>query len=82
MSNSLVIGFAALLVVLTLFALYVWSTRRGAEVSAAERRVFARFLLGGSELHVFVAVGDTDRIESDSNSDRVRVMRQLYRPAC
>ena len=46
MSNSLVIGFAALLVVLTHIALYVWSTRRGAEVSAAERRVFARFLLG------------------------------------
>jgi uncharacterized membrane protein len=46
MSNSLVAGFAALLIVLTLFAFYIWATRRGADVSAAERRVFARFVLG------------------------------------
>jgi hypothetical protein len=44
--NAPFLGFVAILLVLTLFALYVWYSRRGAAVEDAERRVFNRFVLG------------------------------------
>jgi uncharacterized membrane protein len=46
MPRFLTVGFLAILVVFTLLAIRIWYTRRGASVSEAERRVFARFILG------------------------------------
>jgi xanthine/uracil permease len=46
MNNFLIIGFLVVLIGLTLLAVRMWYTRRGADVSEAERRVFARFMLG------------------------------------
>jgi hypothetical protein len=46
MPHFLAVGFFAILVVLTVIAIRIWYTRRGASVSEAERRVFARFILG------------------------------------
>jgi hypothetical protein len=48
MSNTLTIAFLAVLIGLTLIAIWMWYTRRGADVSEAERRVFARFVLGAA----------------------------------
>jgi len=46
MQDFLTIGFLAILIGLSLLALRMWYTRRGASVSDAERRVFGRFILG------------------------------------
>jgi hypothetical protein len=46
MNNFLIIGFLAVLIGLTLLAARMWYTQRGEDVSEAERRVFARFMLG------------------------------------
>jgi xanthine/uracil permease len=46
MNKFLTIGFLVVLIGLTLLAVRMWHTRRGASVSEAERRVFARFMLG------------------------------------
>jgi xanthine/uracil permease len=46
MNNFLIVGFLVVLIGLTLLAVRMWYTRRGADVSEAERRVFARYMLG------------------------------------
>jgi uncharacterized membrane protein len=46
MSNFWTVAFLAVLTGLTLLAIWRWYTRRGASVPEAERRVFARFILG------------------------------------
>ena len=46
MPHLLTVAFLAILVVLTVLAIRIWYARRGASVSEAERRVFARFMLG------------------------------------
>jgi uncharacterized membrane protein len=46
MSNTLTISFLAVLVGLTLLAIRMWYKQRGADVSEAERKVFARFVIG------------------------------------
>ena len=46
MSNLLAISFLVVLIALTLLALRMWYTQRGASVDEAQRRVFARFVLG------------------------------------
>jgi hypothetical protein len=46
MNNGLAIAFLAVLIGLTLMAARMWYTRRRPDVPEAERRVFARFVLG------------------------------------
>jgi uncharacterized membrane protein len=46
MNNLLTVSFLAVLLGLTFLAIRMWYTRRRASVPEAERRVFARFLLG------------------------------------
>jgi hypothetical protein len=45
-SDTLTISFLVVLIGLTLLAVRMWWTRRRPDVPDAERRVFARFLLG------------------------------------
>jgi hypothetical protein len=47
MNNVLTIGFLVILIAFTLLALRMWYTRGGtAGADEAERRLFARFILG------------------------------------
>jgi hypothetical protein len=46
MNDGLAIAFLVVLIGLTLLALRMWYVRRRPDVPEAERRVFARFLLG------------------------------------
>ena len=46
MTKALIVAFLVVLAGLTLLALRMWYTKRGADVSEDERRLFRRFLLG------------------------------------
>ena len=56
MTKALIVAFLVVLAGLTLLALRMWYTKRGADVSEDERRLFRRFLLGLAILWLVVVV--------------------------
>jgi len=57
MTKALIVAFLVVLAGLTLLALRMWYTKRGADVSEDERRLFRRFLLGLAILWLVVVAG-------------------------